>query len=79
MFCFRKVLEFLHLRPKGEADTLWKHAFEEAAAVAAACPDSGPRRSSWPILLFFGMIMGGPYLIWKVISAFSSDKRNYHF
>ncbi|XP_012938488.1 peroxisomal membrane protein PEX13 [Aplysia californica] len=72
-YLFRRLLELLRLRPKGEADRQWMEAFKDAAvAAAAAGPDGAPKKSSWPILMFFGIIMGGPYLIWKVISAFSS-------
>uniref|UniRef100_A0A2C9JPI2 Peroxisomal membrane protein PEX13 n=1 Tax=Biomphalaria glabrata TaxID=6526 RepID=A0A2C9JPI2_BIOGL len=69
-YFFRKLLEILRLRPKGEADKLWKLASAEAAKLSQA---GGSGKSSWPILLFFGIIMGGPYLIWKLISAFSSE------
>ncbi|KAK3781039.1 hypothetical protein RRG08_046343 [Elysia crispata] len=70
-YFFRKVLEILRLRPRGNADLLWSEAVREAAANVAASPEGGPAKSSWPILLFFGIIMGGPYLIWKLLSAFS--------
>lgn len=70
-YMFRKILELIRLRPKGEADELWRQAFQ--AAVKGPGPDGVPKRSSWPILLFFGIIMGGPYLIWKLLSAFSGS------
>ncbi|GFS17101.1 peroxisomal membrane protein PEX13, partial [Elysia marginata] len=70
-YFFRKVLEILRLRPRGNADLLWSEAVKEAAASVAASPDGSPAKSSWPILLFFGIIMGGPYLIWKLLAAFS--------
>ncbi|RUS85137.1 hypothetical protein EGW08_007101 [Elysia chlorotica] len=70
-YFLRKILEILRLRPRGNADRLWSEAVREAAATVALYPDGGPAKSSWPIILFFGIIMGGPYLIWKLLSAFS--------
>ncbi|KAH9491436.1 Peroxisomal membrane protein PAS20 [Bulinus truncatus] len=70
-YIYRKLLEILRLSPKGEADRLWKIASSEMATISQG---NGPKKSSWPILLFFGIIMGGPYLIWKLISAFSNEK-----
>lgn len=29
---------------------------------------------SWPIFLFFAVIMGGPYLIWKLLSTYSDEE-----
>ncbi|BFZ16835.1 hypothetical protein BsWGS_19874 [Bradybaena similaris] len=72
-YLFRKLLELLRIRPRGEAEKLWREAFEEAAFTAAASPDGYTKKSTWPILMFFGIIMGGPYLIWRLISAFSGS------
>jgi len=69
----RRLLEILRLKPQGEANRLWLEAFSEASSsFPAAGPGGGPKKSSWPILMFFGIIMGGPYLIWKIISSFAS-------
>ena len=72
IFC-RRLLELLRLRPQGEADRKWMDAFREAAQSGPGGPGDGPKKSSWPILMFFGIIMGGPYLIWKLISVFNSS------
>lgn len=72
-YFLRRVLEILRLRPSGNAERLWSEAVNEAAASLASSSDGGPAKSSWPILLFFGIIMGGPYLIWKLLSAFSGS------
>ncbi|KAI1287616.1 Peroxisomal membrane protein PEX13 [Halotydeus destructor] len=61
--------------PKDEA--MWK----EAAAKATELPlspegvldaltrdDAGRRKSSWPIMIFFAVVCGTPWLIWKLLS-----------
>lgn len=44
-------------------DTLVSSSGEDGAAA------SGPGVKSWPIFLFFAVVLGGPYLIWKLLSS----------
>ncbi|PVD22901.1 hypothetical protein C0Q70_16161 [Pomacea canaliculata] len=71
----RRLLEFLRLRPPGEAEREWKAAVQQVASAVPAGTNSDPKKSSWPIFMFFGIILGGPWLIWKLISSFSSSSQ----
>jgi peroxin-13 len=73
-YLVRRFLEILRLRPAGTADREWQEALFEAAGSAAAGGDGEPKKSAWPILMFFGIILGGPWLIWKLISSFSDSQ-----
>ncbi|XP_048762169.2 peroxisomal membrane protein PEX13-like isoform X2 [Ostrea edulis] len=68
-YLYRKLLVLLRLRPQGYAEEAWV----KASDVFGQLPDDGgaPKKSTWPIMLFFGVIMGGPWLIWKMISSLS--------
>ncbi|KAK6188970.1 hypothetical protein SNE40_005037 [Patella caerulea] len=87
-YVFRRILEFLRLRPQGTAVAEWNRAFA-AAAQSASAAEPEARKTSWPILMFFGIILGGPWLIWKLISSFAgvsssgipqwADGQNDHF
>lgn len=79
-FALVRTLRYLYRRLQrllgrgSEADDLWADSAGEALAArslagadAAAGGDHGVK--SWPIFLFFAVVMGGPYLIWKLLSA----------
>ncbi|XP_046374823.2 peroxisomal membrane protein PEX13-like [Haliotis rufescens] len=69
-YIYRRFLELLRLRPPGHAAQAWNDAVFQAAANMAPGEPS-PKNSAWPIIMFFSIIMGGPWLIWKVIRSFS--------
>ena len=51
-----------------ETDEAWSQA-AESLLPSSAGDGSAPKKSTWPIMLFFAIIMGGPYLIWRLISS----------
>ena len=74
---YRKLLVLLRLRENSFADDVWTQAAEEGA-IALTDPDAkGAGRSSWPIMLFFAIIIGGPWLIWRVLSSITGKKGKY--
>lgn len=79
-YFIKRFLEMLRLRPSGQAEREWSEALAQAAGAVPAGGEGAPKKSAWPILMFFGIVMGGPWLIWKLISSFSSaqgNKRNF--
>ena len=72
-YMVRRLLEFLRLRPAGQAEREWREALAQAAGSVPG-PDGEPKKSAWPIFMFFGIILGGPWLIWKLISSFSKTQ-----
>ncbi|KAJ8389922.1 hypothetical protein AAFF_G00113910 [Aldrovandia affinis] len=52
-YLYRRLQRMMGLRRASEAEDLWA--------------DSAG--TSWPIFLFFAVILGGPYLIWKLLSS----------
>ncbi|OCT79719.1 peroxisomal membrane protein PEX13 [Xenopus laevis] len=73
-FLYRRLQRLLGLQKNSEAEDLW---CESAGTVSRAGSQDGATNSvkSWPIFLFFAVILGGPYLIWKLLSA-SNDVNN---
>ena len=73
----RKLLVFLRLRKAGLAEDVWNEA-ASPDAVQALMAEQGPqaaRKSTWPIMMFFAIVLGGPWLIWKLLSSMYSDSR----
>lgn len=75
-YLIRRLLELLRLRPAGQAEQEWREAMAQAAGAVPVGGDGKPKKSSWPIIMFFGIILGGPWLIWKLISSFSTSQGN---
>jgi len=70
---WRRFLIFLRLRPAtGNSEELWRQIMGGDTAPTAAqllsAHGSGPSGSHWPTLVFFAFVIGGPYLIWKLVS-----------
>lgn len=71
-YLYRKLLVMLRLRPPGYAEEAWLEA-GDAVVQNAAASQPGGGKSSWPVLMFFAIILGGPWLIWKFLkSAFAN-------
>lgn len=58
-------------RENPSQDQLWQAAVQSAGEDLATA--TGRPRSSWPILMFMGIVFSGPYLIFKLISSLSSS------
>ncbi|WAR24245.1 PEX13-like protein [Mya arenaria] len=67
-YLYRKLLVLLRLRPQGYAEEAWVEA-GDTIAQASAGKGPGNGKSSWPVLMFFAIIMGGPWLIWKFLQS----------
>ena len=65
---YYKLLVFLRLRERTVSDDVW---MEAKSAVVATEAKKSPR--SWPIVMFFGVVLGGPWLFWKLLQSLNSD------
>lgn len=74
-YLYRRLQRLLGRRSVSEVEDLWADSASEALATRS--PGGGADGAgmgeqsvkSWPIFLFFAVVMGGPYLIWKLLSA----------
>ncbi|KAJ8365860.1 hypothetical protein SKAU_G00146910 [Synaphobranchus kaupii] len=73
-YLYRRLQRMLGLRRVSEAEDLWADSAGTAVVAAGAggpgaSDPAGNSVKSWPIFLFFAVILGGPYLIWKLLSS----------
>lgn len=68
---FNKLLVAMRLRDGAMTEEVWKDAVGTALTAGPNTP-AGP--GNWPIILFFAVILGGPYLIWKLLSSVASSR-----
>ncbi|XP_075872802.1 peroxisome biogenesis factor 13 [Nelusetta ayraudi] len=67
-YLYRRLQRLLGRGSAEEVEDLWADSAGEALATRSpAAADQSVK--SWPIFLFFAVVMGGPYLIWKLLSA----------
>ena len=64
---YRKLLVLLRLREAGVSEDVWASAAESAFGSGTG-PEGRPR-SNWPIMMFFAVVLGGPWLIWRLLSS----------
>lgn len=75
-YLYRRIQRLLGLRPDAEAEDLWSDSAGDALATGLSRglgpgfedPRAGSVKS-WPIFLFLAVVLGGPYLIWKLLSS----------
>ncbi|XP_054654607.1 peroxisome biogenesis factor 13 [Dunckerocampus dactyliophorus] len=72
-YLYRRLQRLLGRRSDAEVEDLWADSASDALATSAP---RGPGAAmddqtvkSWPIFLFFAVVLGGPYLIWKLLSS----------
>ena len=67
-----KLLIMLHLRqPLNTDEQLWSESVSEVAANSNDLLDT--RHRNWPVVLFFVITVGGPWLLWKCLSSFVQE------
>ncbi|XP_049880111.1 probable peroxisomal membrane protein PEX13 [Pectinophora gossypiella] len=66
----RKLMVLLGIRTESEFKA-WAEAVA-ATQAGAATPEQRAKGSSWPILLFFGVIAAAPYIVLKMLSGLTS-------
>ncbi|XP_068183536.1 peroxisome biogenesis factor 13 [Antennarius striatus] len=68
-YLYRRLQRLLGRRPDSEVDDLWADSADALAVSAARTGMEDQTVKSWPIFLFFAVVLGGPYLIWKLLSS----------
>ena len=67
---FRKLMRWLRLR-NGDIEALESDVWAEATKEIA---DKQRKSKSWPVVLFFAVVLGTPWLIWKLLQTISNDE-----
>ncbi|XP_058657161.1 peroxisome biogenesis factor 13 [Ammospiza nelsoni] len=72
-YLYQRLRRLLGLRQSCDNEELW--AESEGRVARAGLEDKVANSAkSWPIFLFFAVILGGPYLIWKLLSTYSEEE-----
>ncbi|XP_044071374.1 peroxisome biogenesis factor 13 [Siniperca chuatsi] len=79
-YLYRRLQRLLGRRSDAEVEDLWADSACDVLATSAsrgigAGMEDQPVKS-WPIFLFFAVVLGGPYLIWKLLSSSPGSEEN---
>ena len=66
---YYKLLVFLRLRERTVTDDIWS----EAKNAVQANSEVKKSQRSWPIVMFFGVVLGAPWLFWKLLKSLCGD------
>lgn len=72
-YFYWRLQRLLGLRKSSENEDVWAESKGTVALVGPEDRASGSAKS-WPIVLFFAVVLGGPYLIWKLLSTYPNDE-----
>ncbi|NWV07960.1 PEX13 protein, partial [Ptilonorhynchus violaceus] len=72
-YLYQRLQRLLGLRKGSENEDLWAESEGKVGRVGLEDKVANSAKS-WPIFLFFAVIMGGPYLIWKLLSTYSDEE-----
>lgn len=74
-YLYRRLQRLLGRRSESEVEDLWADSANDSLATSGAGMENQPVKS-WPIFLFFAVVLGGPYLIWKLLSSSPDSEDN---
>lgn len=79
-YLYRRLQRLLGRRSDSEVEDLWADSASDSLATSASGGYGAGMEDqtvkSWPILLFFAVVLGGPYLIWKLLSSSPGSEDN---
>ncbi|XP_061546244.1 peroxisome biogenesis factor 13 isoform X2 [Phycodurus eques] len=72
-YLYRRLQKLLGRGSAAEVEDLWEDSASDALATSSSRGSGAGMDDqtvkSWPIILFFAVVLGGPYLIWKLLSS----------
>ena len=76
-YIFRKIRALLGFTQNhGLEEELWDKAKTAVVPSSGQGGSDSKKALSWPILLFFGVVLGTPLIIWKLLQSFMNDESN---
>ncbi|XP_061693952.1 peroxisome biogenesis factor 13 isoform X2 [Syngnathoides biaculeatus] len=77
-YLYRRLQRLLGRGSAAEVEDLWADSASESLATtssrASGAGMDDQTVKSWPIFLFFAVVLGGPYLIWKLLSSATASE-----
>ena len=81
-FIYRKIKRLLRLGKLSSEDLSVDSAWNSAngnkhlSEVESFIKETSKRQTNWPVILFFAVVFGGPWVIWKILSSIESINKD---
>lgn len=73
----KKILYMLGLlRNTGVENEVWSEVSSTVGTVAGVDGEEKKSAKSWPIVMFFAVVLGVPWVIWKMLQSFVSEEND---
>ena len=74
-YLYYKLLRILRLQTANRSDDVWKKVSTLTDAEIMIKDASRPQ-TNWPLVMFFAVVVGGPWLIWKILSSMEINNKD---
>ncbi|XP_041866893.1 peroxisome biogenesis factor 13 [Melanotaenia boesemani] len=79
-YLYRRLQRLLGRASDADVEDLWADGTSDGLATTSSrgygAGNEDQSVKSWPIFLFFAVVLGGPYLIWKLLSSSPNSEEN---
>lgn len=77
-FLYRKCLYLLGLRRSdASTDQVWSSISKGLSDAEMLVNESkGKKQTNWPLIMFLAVVLGGPWLIWRILSSIDSFSKD---
>jgi peroxin-13 len=69
----RRLWRIIKRQKMSEGEDLWSSI---ASIDAESLVKDSKRYTNWPLVLFFGVVLGGPWLIWRILSSIDAIQKD---
>jgi peroxin-13 len=72
-FMYRRCLYLLGIRKEdGSSDQVWSNVAKKLSDAEMFVKENRKKQTNWPLIMFLAVVLGGPWLIWRVLSSIES-------
>ena len=76
-FLYKRCLKLLGLRKEAITEQeIWSSLSDAERFVKSQQNKSEKKTTNWPLIMFFAVVLGGPWLIWKILSSIDSASKD---
>ena len=74
-YLYYKLLRILRLQKANNTDDVWK-SVSNLTDAEILVKDASKPHTNWPVVMFFAVVVGGPWLIWRILSSMESINKD---
>ena len=69
-FIYRRCLQLLGIRKKNyNTEQIWTNVAKSLSDAELFVKENRKKQANWPLIMFLAVVLGGPWLIWRILSS----------